>query len=187
MTLFEYISVAFSIVLSFAAVRLLAGLSVSLAAERRYLPHSAWIAFVLVLSAMVWWNFWSFREVSWNFFSFLFVLLVPASIYLQAVALVPESPGRVESWRAHFFAARQRFFFSLASFFLIISVGTWLLLGLPLTHPARAFQATALGLTLAGAVSDHPRLHMWLPLFLTGMMVFTAGAIFSRPGAMAEF
>lgn len=97
MTLFEYLAVAFSVVLSLAAVRLLSGLSVAFAPERRYWPHAMWIVFALLSSPLIWWNFWSFREVSWNFFAFLLVLIVPAVIYLQAAALVPENPSLVRS------------------------------------------------------------------------------------------
>ncbi len=57
MTLFEYISVAFSIVLSFAAIRLLGGLSVCLGKARRYPPHAAWVVLLLFNCAFLWWNF----------------------------------------------------------------------------------------------------------------------------------
>jgi hypothetical protein len=131
MTLFEYLAVAFSRVLSLATVRLLSGLSVAFLRERRDWPHATWIVFVLLTSAMVWWNFWSFRGTDWNFLSFLLILVVPSLLYLQAAALVPESPGNVLDWRAHFVAARTRFFVALGGFFFLISSVSWLLLDFP--------------------------------------------------------
>lgn len=187
MTHFEYLSVAFSIVLSLAGVRLLSGLSVGVASERRYWPHALWIVGALLTSAMVWWNFWSFRDKQWHFFSFGFTLLVPASIYLQAVALVPETPGQVRSWEEHFFRARKRFFYSLACFFLTIASGSWLLLDFPLTHPARVFQALGLGLALGGALSDNRRLHWALPVIFVTLILLVSGVAFLRPGSMASF
>ncbi len=187
MTLFEYVSVAFSIVLSLAAVRLLSGISVSFAPERRYWPHATWVVFVLLASAMAWWNFWSFKDVQhWNFIRFLLYLLVPASIYLQAAALVPENPGIVQSWREHFFAARKRFFVALVSFFLLIAVNSWLLLDLPILHPIRVIQALALGLALSGAVSTHKGWHQALPVIFLALMSIAALALFLQPGSIAS-
>ena len=185
MTLFEYLAVAFSIVLSLAAVRLLSGLSVAFAPERRYWPHAMWIVFSLLASALVWWNFWSFRGVSWNFFAFLLVLTVPAVIYLQAAALVPENPGLVRSWREHFFMARNRLFVALGSFFLLIAGISWLFLDLPLLHPARGVQASAFGLAPSGAVSTNKRLHEVLPFIFLALLLIAA-ALFLRPSSVAS-
>ncbi len=185
MTLFEYLSVAFSIVLSLAAVRLLSGISVCFAPERRYWPHATWVVLILLMSAMAWWNFWSFKDVHWNFIRFLLTLLVPASIYLQAAALVPESPGTVQSWREHFFAARKRFFVAFASFFLLIGVNAWLLLDLPFLHPARVIQVSALGLALSGVVSAHKGWHQALPVIFLALISIAALALFLQPGSLA--
>lgn len=185
MTHFEYLSVAFSIVLSLAAVRLLGGLSAGVSAGRRYWPHALWIVVALVTSAMVWWNFWSFRDKEWHFYSFFSTLLVPASIYLQAVALVPENPAQIQSWEEHFFGARKRFFFSLIGFFVLIASGSWLLLGFPLMHPVRAFQALALAMAVAGAISDSRRLHQGLPVAFMAIIVFVTAVLFYQPGALA--
>jgi hypothetical protein len=184
MTLFEYLSVAFSIVLSLAAVRLLSGVSVSFVPERRYWPHVTWVLIVLLMSAMVWWNFWSFKDVTWNFVRFLLTLFVPASIYLQAAALVPDNPGTVQSWREHFFAARKRFFVALASLFLLIAVNSWLLLDLPVLQPARVIQGLALGLALSGAVSTHNGWHQALPVIFLALLLIAALALFLQPGSI---
>ena len=134
---------------------------------------------------MVWWNFWSFRDVQWNFIRFLLTLLVPALVYLQATALVPESPGTVQSWREHFFAARNRFFVALASFFLLIGVNAWLLLDLPLLHPARVIQVLALGFALSGAVSTRVGWHQALPVIFVVLLSISALALFLQPGSLA--
>ena len=184
MTLFEYIAVAFSIVLSLAAVRLLGGLSVSFRPSRRYWPHSVWIVFALLNSAMLWWNFWSFLDVDWNIVFFFLVLVVPSLIYLQAAALVPENPGAVPSWHDYFFSARTRFFVALASFFLVMVVISWLLLGLPLTHPLRAVQAVAFVLALGGALSTNNRLHEALPIIFLVLLTIAAIGVFLHPGSL---
>jgi hypothetical protein len=184
MTHFEYLAVAFSIVLSLAAVRLLSGLSVAFVPERRHWPHAIWIAFALLEAALIWWNFWSFRDIEWNFFSFLSILVVPALIYLQAAALVPENPGAVQSWRDHFLAARTRFFVALGALFLLTAAMTWLLLDVPLLHPARVVQGSAFGLALSGALSTNKRLHEALPLICLALLLASAAALFLRPGSL---
>jgi len=185
MTLFEYLAVAFSLVLSFAAVRLLGGLSVAFIPERRYWPHAMWLILVLLSSALVWWNFWSFRDATWNFFSFLLVLSPPALLYLQAAALVPENPGAVRSWHDHFFAARTRMFYAVGGFFLAAALSSWILLDLPLSHPGRLVQASAFGLAVAGARSTNERLHEALPVIFLALLSIAAAAVLLQPGSLA--
>lgn len=72
MTLFEYVTVVVSIVLALGVMRLLDGVRVAAAAERRYLPHLLWIATKLFNHTLFWWALWSGRDaVSWNFASFM--------------------------------------------------------------------------------------------------------------------
>ena len=110
MTLFEYLAVSFSVVLSFAVVRILNGISDVFARPRVYWIHAAWVIHKLLFLAYTWWNIWSYREVSWNFLTFLAVLASPSVLYYQASTLVPAQPGSVASWRDHFYAVRQQFF-----------------------------------------------------------------------------
>ncbi len=184
MTLFEYLSVAFSIVLSLSGVRLLAGLSVSFVPGRRCWFYTVWLGSSLLLIALVWWNFWSFRNAQWNFLSFLLVLLVPGSIYLMAVALVPDSPGSVISWEDQFFAARTRFFTALAMFFALITASSWILLDLPLVHPIRGVHTLAFGLALTGAISTRRRYHEALAIAFVMLELAVAATLFLEPDAL---
>jgi hypothetical protein len=56
MTLFEYVTVAVSIVLSFGVVRLLDGLRAAALPECRYWVHLAWIPTKLLNHALYWWG-----------------------------------------------------------------------------------------------------------------------------------
>lgn len=184
MTLFEYLSVAFSIVLSLSAVRLLAGLSASFLPGRRCWVHTLWLGSSLLLAALVWWNFWSFRNAQWNFLSFLLGLFVPGSIYLMAVALVPDSPGRVTSWEEQFSAARARFFTALAMFFALITATSWILLGLPLLHPIRGVHTLAFGLALTGVISTRRRYHEALVIGFVILELAVAATLFLETDAL---
>ncbi len=186
MTLFEYLSVAVSIVLSLATVRLLSGLSVALLRERRYWPHAAWLIMSLATAALVWWNFWSFRAVQWNLLSFLAVLWVPSMMYLLAAALVPEQPGRTRSWEAHFYAARRRFFSALGGFFIVLFGITTFVIELPLLHPVRGAQGFALSLALMGAFSANRRVHTMLPGLFALMLLVAGTFFFLQPNSLVN-
>ncbi len=109
-TLFEYISVGVVIVLSFGVVRLLDGAPASFQREKRYWPHSLWLAIKFLNHFQFWWIFWGTRDAEWNFVFFVAQLGTPVLLYLQASALVTSAPDSVEDWRVHFYAIRRRFF-----------------------------------------------------------------------------
>jgi hypothetical protein len=115
MTLFEYVSVAFSIVLSLGAATLLRSLPSVFAHGRRYWVHATWVVALLFLHALAWWSLWSYSRVeSWTLLTFLLVLLQPALLYLNTSVLMGEPLGAGESWRDRFFRSR-RWFFSVPS------------------------------------------------------------------------
>jgi hypothetical protein len=93
-TLFEYISVAFSIVLSLGAASLLRALRPVFAPDRRYWVHATWVVAILFSHAVAWWSLWSFSVVeSWTLVTFLLVLLQPGVLYILASLLVGDAPG----------------------------------------------------------------------------------------------
>jgi hypothetical protein len=109
-TLFEYLAIAFSLVFSFAALRLVAGLPHAIAANRRYNVHVTHVFILLFATAAVFWAFWSARNVEWTFPRFLIQLAGPAALYFLACTLIPDEPVSVMSWRDYYFAVRRRYF-----------------------------------------------------------------------------
>ena len=177
MTLFEYLSVGYSIVLSLTVVRLLGGLSAAVVIGRRYWIHIFWIGFVLIRSLLFWWSFWSNHDVeSWNFFSFSLVLLAPGILFVMASMLIPDDAGSILSWRVHFYAIHRRFFITMALSLLIVVAQSHVLLDVPLLHPLRAFQASFFVFSLIGAATKSARFHAFLvvtsPLVLLPVIVF---------------
>ena len=88
MTLFEYLAIAFSLLYSLAALRLLGGLPAALAPGRRYSLHLGLSVILLLWVAISFWTFWSLRDVEWTFPGFLIALAVPG----LSVAEPNESP-----------------------------------------------------------------------------------------------
>jgi len=186
MTLFEYVTVAVSIVLSFGVVRLLDGLRSALLPERRYWVHFLWIPTKLFNHALYWWGLWALREVvSWNLASFLWVLLFPGTLYLQSTALVTTSPGGVASWRDHFYEIRAWFYWINVALILHTLVSSTLFLGTPVLDLSRLPFAFMLVLNVLGARSDDPRLHAVIAALALLTQILGFGALMFRPGVLS--
>jgi hypothetical protein len=110
MTLFEYLAIAYSLVVSFTVLRALSGLPHATSAERIYWVHLAWVCVILGGAFQYFWGFWAYRDIEWTQPVFLLSLANPALLYVMACILSPEAPAGVDSWRDYFFSVRQRLF-----------------------------------------------------------------------------
>ncbi len=184
MTLFEYLAIAFSLVFSFAALRLVAGLPHAIAANRRYDVHVAHVFILLFATAAVFWAFWSARNVEWTFPRFLIQLAGPATLYFLACTLIPDEPVSVMSWRDYYFAVRRRYFGGICIWALVQAAITTLVLGLPLHHPARFIQVAILLIGVAGLATNHPSAHRMI-LIVATMLAALMILILYRAGPFA--
>ena len=183
---FEHVAVGFSMILSFGVVRLLDGLRPALVPGRRYWVHAVWLVQKLVNYAFYWWGFLSFREdIAWTVASFLWILIAPSLLFLQATALVTTNPSAVNSWRAHFFGIRSWFFSVDAALILHSVLTASLLRGLPLLHPFRGLQAVGLTISILGVASASPRLHATLAPVALAFQSLGLGWFFFRPQGLA--
>ena len=184
MTLFEYISIANSLVFSFAALRLVAGLPHAIDPTRRYSVHLFYVFFIMFATAAAFWAQWSLREVNWNFLLFLLILGGPAVIYFMACTLIPDQPSSVLSWRDYFFSVRRNLFGGLCLWALFQVVASTLLLHIPLLHPYRLVQLGLLTLGVAGLASNSPSGHR-LILIWAAVVMIVGTFVFLRPGSLA--
>jgi len=159
MTLFEYLTVAFGLLYSLAAMRLIGGVSVAMAPGRRYWPHLVLTCALLLMIAGGFWTFWSLRDVEWTFIGFLVALAVVGLLYYLAAVLVPENPEDVLSWREHYSAVRRRWYWGVSMWAVMIAANATVNLGFPLMHPSRVIQASSLSLGLVGALSKSDGVH----------------------------
>ncbi len=184
MSLFEYLAIAFSLVFSFAAIRLVAGLAHVLEPDRRYLVHVFHVFTLLITTASLFWAFWSFREVRWNYPLFLCGLLGPATVYFLACTLIPDSPATVTSWREHYYEVRRRYFLGICVWAFVLTLNTTLLVGLPWLHPLRAVHLLLLGAGIVGFTSDRPAVHTFL--VVVGLVLIAGTSVlFFLPGPLA--
>jgi hypothetical protein len=188
MTLFEYVTVAVSIVLSLGVVRLLDGVRFAASRERGYWVHLLWIANKLMNHALYWWALWSTREtVARNFASFLSVLAFPAILSLQSISLVTTTPGEILSWREHFYQIRRWFLAINLVLLAQVLAFSILLAGVPLLDSSRIPLLLVFVLNVAGLASANPRLHGLIAVVVLGTQVLGFGRIWFEPEALLAF
>ena len=161
MSHFEYISVAIALMYALLMGRLLSGLSPSFNKSRRYPIHLAWVVTLILVSILQWWVLWRTNEIAWTPFRFLWVLAMPAVLFIRAGILLGERPGEVVSYQEHFFQYRVQFFsLGIASAILII-FAPWVFGAVPWftaapLHPSGAVLGT---ISIAGLAFKGSRPH----------------------------
>ncbi len=181
MTLFEYVAIAFSLVFSFSAMRLLSGLPYAIRPGKRYWVHLAFVLIHLLGTSLSFWAFWGLRDTDWTLPKFLLVLGSPGAVFFISCALVPESPSAITSWRSHYFATRRSFFLGLIVWALVGSGVTTFVAGLPWLHPVRASQAFLLLLGALGMSFASPRAHAALALGVIAALAVIASTVYFQP------
>jgi uncharacterized membrane protein YdjX (TVP38/TMEM64 family) len=187
LTLFEYLAIAFGLLYSVAALRILGGVPSALDASRRYWVHGGMCLLVLGAIAASFWAFWSYRQVeAWTFPRFLLALTLPGLMYFMAAVLVPENPEKVTSWRDHYFQVRVRFFIGLALWAASAAANATVGLAMPLAHPARAVHVSALLIGCLGASSSKEAVHKGIAGVSLAVLVLWALSIGLLPGSLAS-
>ncbi len=184
MTLFEYLAIAFSLVLSFSAMRLVAGLPYATQKAERYWVHLVFVFSQLLVTVVAFWNLWSFREATWTLPRFVLVLTIPGAIYFGACTLIPNEPSSVDSWRAHYYVMRQRFFMAILASIVAISLSLAVVSELPWLDMARLPQAAGVGVALLGIFSADARVHSGLALLLLVVLLVSASSVYLVPGSV---
>ena len=185
MTLFEYLAIAFSLLFSFAGMRLVGGLPHAVQRARRYWIHLGCICFQLLATVVVFWVFWSYRDVEWTFPTFLLVLANPGLIYYNACTLIPENPRAVESWYDYYYSIRRRYFIGVSCWIIAVATSSTIVLAMPFLHPGRTTQVLILAAGLWGAVSANQRVHAGLIFVLLSSVIVFVLTVASQPGSLA--
>jgi len=183
-TLFEYLAIAYSLVISFAVLRALSGLPHAFGTQRRYWIHLAWVCWNLQASIMEFWIFWGFRDIEWSYGLFLLVLANPAVLYVMACILTPEEPSHVASWREHFYAIRLKLFVTAICWRFVLLAITIVVLELPLDHPIFLIHLVSFVIWVAGAFSKRPTVHATIACIMLAAAVSSAVPFLSRPGGI---
>jgi len=185
LTTFEYLAIAYSLIFSATALRLVGGLSHAFRRGHQYGVHAAFVVLVLFGTVLNFWAFLGYRDVEWTVVRFIAMLAIPGTLYFVASMLIPDDPILVESWKDHYFQRRMQLFSGIAAWGGITLVNTTFILGQPVAHPARAVQLGLLFVGIVGLSSARPMVHK----ILVGVMLILALAfplIVMRLGITSE-
>jgi hypothetical protein len=182
MTQFEYIAIAYSMVISFTVLRALSVLPHAVEGGRRYWVHTTWICLTLVTTLGMFWSFWLYREIAWTLPRFTLVLANPAILYVFVSLLAPADPSGTESWREHFSSIRLRLFLTGIAWDLSGLTENFVFLDLPVFHLSNIQLGLATLAHLVGAASKRAGVQSAVVLvaFVSTALMFV-GAIPSDP------
>ena len=188
MTLFEYLSVAVSIVLSLSAAQILVNLQAVFDPARRYWVHVLWVVIALFVHLLVWWGFWAYRVVdSWNLATFSLVLLNPGILFVATSTLVLNTSTLHRSWEQHFFDIRRSFFVT----FGMIAPGAVLRDSILLDTPVVAWghlpDLLVTAFVIVGWRSANRRVQAILVLAALVVLITFTTSVWFQPGAGREF
>jgi hypothetical protein len=186
MTLFEYLAIAYSLVLSFAVLRVLPGIPFAMASERRYWVHLVFVGVQLLVTAVAFWNGWALREATWTLPKFILFLSAPSLIYFNACTLMPEQASSVHSWRTYYFSVRRRYFMGVIAHTVVATAAIVLVLDLPLFHPTRVPALAGIAGAVVGASSSSARVHAVLATVLISLIVIAGATVFLEPGSYTQ-
>ena len=184
MTTFEYLAGAYTLILSFAVVRILAGVPYAVQPGRRYWVHISWLAVSITHCLIGFWVFLSYRDVEFTLPRFIAVLAAPALIYVYSSLVAPSDPSAVGSWRDYFFAVRVPLF---ATHFLLMAVvlfNNHVFLGVPAYGITSSPVQALLVISAMGATSASPRLQTLLAFAPPALAVVTV-LVLAQPGSLA--
>ena len=186
MTLFEYLSVAVSIVLSLGLVRLITGLRAILeSSEKHWLPLT-WMVILIGLCLAHWWTSWSFRGADWTYVKFVLVLAGPALLYYTATVLVPDDVKSVPDWSAFFFSKRKELYAGVLLYMVLSIFDGFVVLNAPLFVAPRLVQLAAIVLAMIGIASGKPALHAAITVLFGILFLVTALTLIATPDATAR-
>jgi hypothetical protein len=185
MTLFEYLAIAFSLVLSSAAMRLMGGLPHAFDPLRRYWVHSCFLILGLFTVVIAFWAYWSYRDATWDLLRFAVALTHLGIVYFLATTIVPENPGDVPAWREHYYAVRVRYFSAVIFLALTTAINPTLLIAMPLNHPARLAHSFLLVAGIVGVSTANTRIHGAMAVLSCSLTAIFAATVFLRAASLA--
>jgi len=185
MSQFEYIMVMVSLILALAVAQALRGLSEVVTSERRYTPHTVWVAYFASLIIQNWWAYWDYNNIEeWRFTTYLFVLFQPVIVFASVYLLVPATRTSDIDWREHLSRVTP-WVGGLGVVTVAISVAANVVFfDSSLIHPYRIFQALIGVLYLTGIFAKNEKVQGAIPYLLLLTLIASQLVIRSRIGAL---
>lgn len=149
---YQHVVVVMSIVVGLSVTQLLRGAAQLYRNRRRvrtHWLHSAWVALTVVFSFLLWWTFWSYRDIAdWNFLAFVIYLSPAVVFYFLAAIAIPDPSDPVEDMRQYYFSNRAGFFGAFALYGAVAMLTAVVVRGLPLLDSSNLFRIAMVALLL---------------------------------------
>lgn len=170
MSQFEYLSVLISIIIGLAITQLLSGAARLVQIRTRVRPHGTtlcWMVVLFLIDTQIWWAAFGMREVRhWNFFHFLFYLLLPILAFLLSYLVLPELGDEDDIDLAANFAGNRPWFFGLMAAIPAISlVNEYFNLEYIRWNADSGFRILLFAVALVAGFVRNMRFHFWNALF----------------------
>jgi hypothetical protein len=178
-TLFEYLTTANTLILSFAVLRVIACVPHALRPGRLYWVHVSWLSTAIAFCLIGFWGFWSYRELEWTLPLFIGALAPTTLMYMFTSLVAPSQPSAVASWRDYFFSVRIPLLGTGALYMGAVLISNQALFGVSAFQLAALGPWTLLAICAGGASSAKPQLHAVLafgpPLLAVITILLLAG------------
>ena len=130
MSIFEFLTVAISIVLALGLSLLISSIPHVFDPRKRDWLHALVFVLFVFFHIVVWWRVWMLNVVtSWNIVQFTILIGSPLSLYLGATALVSSTPDQIDDWEAYFLERGQWVFAAMAAAILFGILRSYYILG----------------------------------------------------------
>jgi len=179
-TLFEYLTTANTLILSFAVLRVLACVPHALRPGRLYWVHVSWLSAAIAFCLIGFWAFWPYRELEWTLPLFIGALTPTTLIYMFTSLVAPSEPSTVASWRDYFFSVRVPLLGTGVLYMGAVLSCNQAFLGVSAFQLASLGPWTLLAICAIGASSAKPRLHTFLAFWPPFLAVITV-LVLARP------
>lgn len=177
---YQHVVVVMSMVLGLAVTQLLKGVAQLYRTRNRvrlYWLHGVWVALLILLSFLVWWTYWNYREITnWNFFRFVLYPSPTIVLYFLAAIMIPDPSESVTDLKAYYYSNRVGFFGTFALYGILAGLTAMLVRGLPLLDPSNLFRALMVIFSLVAMKSAGERVHAAIAIGSAVMMlIFIVG------------
>jgi len=164
--LFSYILILNSVIYALAVAQILDGVSRLVQYQRpvrTFIPHTIWTINLFVFVFLVWWASWEFRDISWTFPKYAYMLIAPTLLFLACSLLIPQRLGDDGvDLESHFFRIRRLFFGVYFFGALAVIVDGNVLSDEAVWHSGRIGHIVIIGAAITGYFSTSKRAHLAL-------------------------
>ena len=177
MSLFEFVTAGYTLLLSFAILRVLTGLPHAMRIQGRYWVYVSWLILALLFCLVTFIGFWPYHGVEWTTLKILGALAIPGSLYAYCSLLVPPDPAAVTDWKAYFFSVRVPLFAIGVIFYVVVILSNQLSLGTSPFHISQLSSYFYIAIYIVGLCTVRPSVHVALPIAIVIAIVIEAALL----------